>query len=165
MDIELLLTDAQVVNKILRQFALERTDEPGLDYTAFKRRLDLEFFNEGQRALLQTRLQLLESFMNVPVIPGANFVAETPNIKAGDKARREELRKLDEMYEANKAALGKGTEDIWSFAPGSLTIVDLSCPFVDESAACALFNICIAIFLEGRGDVGRIVALDEAHKV
>ena len=54
---------------------------------------------------------------------------------------------------------------IWSFRPGSLTIVDLSCPFVDESAACAMFNICLALFLEDRKEAGRIVALDEAHKV
>lgn len=54
---------------------------------------------------------------------------------------------------------------IWSFEPGSLTIVDLSCPFVDESTACAMFNICLALFLEDRQKAGRIVVLDEAHKV
>ncbi|DAA72882.1 TPA_exp: Uncharacterized protein A8136_5326 [Trichophyton benhamiae CBS 112371] len=54
--------------------------------------------------------------------------------------------------------------DIWSFEKGSLTIIDLSCPFVDENDACALFNICIGIFLEGRGKGGRVIALDEAHK-
>ena len=53
----------------------------------------------------------------------------------------------------------------WSFEPGSLTIVDLSCPFVDDNAACALFTICLELFLENRGDVGRVLALDEAHKV
>ena len=42
---------------------------------------------------------------------------------------------------------------------------DLSCPFVDEKTACDLFEMCLTIFLETRGDVGRIVALDEAHKV
>ena len=26
-------------------------------------------------------------------------------------------------------------------------------------------DMCLSIFLESRGDVGRIVALDEAHKV
>ena len=55
--------------------------------------------------------------------------------------------------------------NIWSFEPGSLTIVDLSCPFIDESAACALFDIALALFLENRGNVGRVIALDEAHKV
>ena len=62
---------------------------------------------------------------------------------------------------------GKGTNstDIWSFEKGSLTIIDLSCPFVGENDACALFNLCLSLFLENRSDGGRLVALDEAHKV
>lgn len=30
--------------------------------------------------------------------------------------------------------------------------------------ACSLFGICLSLFLEQRADIGRIVALDEAHK-
>jgi len=30
--------------------------------------------------------------------------------------------------------------------------------------ACSLFNICLSLFLEQPSDVGRVVALDEAHK-
>ncbi len=154
------------MNKILRQFALEKKDEPGLNYAAFLERLSFESFNEGQRALLGTRLQLLESFMQVPDIPGATLMLEKPNTKNGNEAKIAGLEKSQETYEQNKAAIAnEGKEDIWSFKEGTLTIVDLSCPFVDESAACALFNICLALFLEERGDVGRIVALDEAHKV
>lgn len=67
------------------------------------------------------------------------------------------------LTKKGKPASRKG--DIWSFEKGSLTIVDLSCPFVDENDACALFDICIGIFLEGRGKGGRVIALDEAHKV
>ena len=153
------------MNKILRQFALERRDEPGLNYAAFRQRLRYESFNEAQFALLQTRLQLLESFMIVPSTPGAAFIAENPKMKNEDKASLAEKKKYQAAYEQNKAAMAKGKKNIWDFKEGTLTIVDLSCPFVDESAACALFNICIALFLEERGDVGRIVALDEAHKV
>jgi len=40
----------------------------------------------------------------------------------------------------------------------------LSCPFVDSSAACDLFCICLELFLEQRGELGRMIALDEAHK-
>jgi hypothetical protein len=57
------------------------------------------------------------------------------------------------------------TEHIWSFEKGTLTIVDLSCPFINQNDACALFTICLGLFMEGRSKVGRIVALDEAHKV
>lgn len=31
-------------------------------------------------------------------------------------------------------------------------------------SACALFNICLSMFLEQPSEVGRVVALDEAHK-
>ena len=55
--------------------------------------------------------------------------------------------------------------DIWEFEPGTLTIVDLSCPFVNENDACSLFSICLSLFMENRSRGGMIVALDEAHKV
>lgn len=48
--------------------------------------------------------------------------------------------------------------------PGQLTIIDLSCPCITQEAACALFNICLSLFLEQDSKVGRIIALDEAHK-
>lgn len=51
------------------------------------------------------------------------------------------------------------------FSPGTILIVDLSCPFVTEGDACALFSIFLSIFLNKRSDHGMIVALDEAHKV
>lgn len=56
-------------------------------------------------------------------------------------------------------------EDTWSFQPGSLTIVDLSDPFLSAEDACCLFSICLSIFLEERSKCGRIVVVDEAHKV
>lgn len=43
-------------------------------------------------------------------------------------------------------------------------MVDLSCTCISSDTACSLFNICFGIFLEQTTDVGRIVALDEAHK-
>lgn len=33
-----------------------------------------------------------------------------------------------------------------------------------EETACSLFNICLSLFLEQSPQVGRVVALDEAHK-
>lgn len=49
--------------------------------------------------------------------------------------------------------------------PGTMTIVDLSCPCVTPEGACALFNICLGIFMSQKEKIGRVVALDEAHKV
>ncbi|MCJ1440762.1 MAG: hypothetical protein MMC23_001248 [Stictis urceolatum] len=70
---------------------------------------------------------------------------------------------MDKTLATNKPALESHTR-AWAFEPGTLTIVDLSCPFVDEHAACALFSISLELFLENRGRSGRVVALDEAHK-
>jgi len=59
----------------------------------------------------------------------------------------------------------EGTNDGFDFPEGSITIVDLSCPFVDESTACVLFNICLGIFLQDtKPGVGKVLAVDEAHK-
>ncbi|EOD47174.1 hypothetical protein UCRNP2_6077 [Neofusicoccum parvum UCRNP2] len=55
-------------------------------------------------------------------------------------------------------------DDIFKPNPGSLTVVDLTDPFVDASSACTLFDICLALFLEDDGSAGRVIALDEAHK-
>jgi len=40
----------------------------------------------------------------------------------------------------------------------------LSCPFVNGNDACALFTICLGLFLADRSQHGRVIALDEAHK-
>ena len=42
--------------------------------------------------------------------------------------------------------------------------MDLSCPCVTPEMACAMFNMCLDLFLEQDSKIGRIVALDEAHK-
>jgi hypothetical protein len=115
--------------KVLRQMAAESGDSPGLDYNAFKTRLESESLVSGQSAPLKMRLQLLESFLDL-----------------------------------GQAAVTT-SHDSWKFEPGTLTIVDLSCPFVSENDACALFNICLSIFLTKRHECSRLVALDEAHKV
>ena len=136
----------------------------GLNYKEFKDRLKLENFNDGQRAMLNTRLELLESFMLSEGVSGSGSTPQSKpkhaDTKKG-KVRELEWYNMDDARE--RARIAKA--GIWSFKPGSLTIVDLSCPFVDESAACAMFNICLALFLEDRQRAGRIVALDEAHKV
>ena len=116
---------------------MKNEDNKGLNYEDFIEKLELEKFNDGQRTMLHTRLRLLESFMLLPWLDDDDAHARARIAKPG----------------------------IWSFKRGSLTIVDLSCPFVDESAACAMFDICLALFLDGRNEAGLIVALDEAHKV
>ncbi|KAL7810909.1 hypothetical protein V8C26DRAFT_437749 [Trichoderma gracile] len=62
------------------------------------------------------------------------------------------------------APLQQRLENLESFMPGQLTIVDLSCPCVTEETACSLFNICLDLFLQHRAGTGLVIALDEAHK-
>lgn len=168
----------QVVRRILRDIAMDKQGAPGLDYEDFIQRLSCESFNPTQRSMIDVRLQLLENFMQPMDTPGAAPSAPPAQLTGKgrvtrSKAREGERNKNDrnknerinnkEKLRNQKASIAK--QGIYSFPAGSLTIVDLSCPFVDESAACALFNICLSIFLEHRQDIGRIVALDEAHKV
>ena len=52
------------------------------------------------------------------------------------------------------------------FAPGQLTIVDLSDPFIDPKSACGLFEIVARIFTRADlGKAGKVLLVDEAHKV
>ena len=143
--------------------ALEFPGQSGLNYKEFKDRLACEGFAAGQETMLKMRLSLLESFMYPDNATGTTFTEIQPSKdkKKGEMAK--EKRKLELKDERIRRSLGK--QIVWSFEPGSLTIVDLSCPFVNEGDACALFNICLGLFLDQRGDSGRILALDEAHKV
>ena len=157
-----ILMIGQSVCRILRSMAMKSQNASGINFADFKRRLELEDFNDSQNAMLKARLGLLKSFMYLPEIAGAGDAkkGDFPNSKKGREEERRWYAQEDDRQRAQIAKTG-----IWSFEPGSLTIVDLSCPFVDEGAACAMFNICLALFLEDRQEAGRIVALDEAHKV
>lgn len=123
--------------KILRDMAIANQGKSGFNYSAFRNILQRETFLKGQIGPLNMRLEVLESFFEPGSVPGAS-----PN-----KSKQHDV------------------DDVWKFPPGSLTIVDLSCPFVGQEDACALFNIAVSLFLKNRRDTGRIIALDEAHKV
>ncbi|KAL2841779.1 hypothetical protein BJX68DRAFT_257965 [Aspergillus pseudodeflectus] len=78
------------------------------------------------------------------------------------------LDALESFMPAFQTKLTPGTN--WTAVPGRLTIVDLSCPCISPPTACLLFNICLELFLQPHANeandtgVGRVVALDEAHK-
>ncbi|KAI0080647.1 hypothetical protein K474DRAFT_1682401 [Panus rudis PR-1116 ss-1] len=50
------------------------------------------------------------------------------------------------------------------FKPGQMTIIDLSDPFVDSSAACGLFEIIVRLFVRADVGTGKVLVVDEAHK-
>jgi hypothetical protein len=58
----------------------------------------------------------------------------------------------------------KSNMDMFSTRPATLTIVDLSDPFLDSSTTCTLFDILLSLFLSSRPTSGMLVCLDEAHK-
>ncbi|KAJ5982484.1 hypothetical protein N7451_012584 [Penicillium sp. IBT 35674x] len=125
------------VQRILREMRVEQQNlGAGFDYAGFKSRILDSGLTPGQLEPLKQRLDTLESFMP----PQQVF----PNPGKKIKAKR----------------WGSG----WMPQPSQLTIVDLSCPCISSDTACSLFNICFGIFLEQTSEVGRIVALDEAHK-
>lgn len=51
------------------------------------------------------------------------------------------------------------------FAGGQITIVDLSDPFIDPAAACGLFEIILRLFERADVGTGKVLVVDEAHKV
>lgn len=125
-----------MVLKILREMATKAQGSAGLDYNAFKQHLDNETFLGNQNLTLRMRLEVLESFFE----PGTVVTPSQTQPKPV-------------------------SDDLWTFPKGGLTIIDLSCPFIGPDDACVLFNICVLLFLKGRADAGRVIALDEAHKV
>ncbi len=136
------------VTRILRDLAAGAADDDGaaeaadalgsFDYGEFKRRLGAAGLTPAQLGPLKQRLEQLESFLDL----GSGSAESSP---------------LDA-------------------APGSVTIIDMSCPFVDDGTACVMFKIGMDLFLEAGGaatetaagsgsDVGKVIAVDEAHKV
>lgn len=101
---------------------------------------------------------------------------ETPGARFNYRAFRQMLNRED-LTDAQKVPLDQRLDNLESFMaknrqPGNdwtpqasqLTVVDLSCPCVTAEGACQLFNICLSLFLEQNKEIGRVVALDEAHK-
>ena len=150
-----------VVRRILREMRAEQQLlGGGFRYSDFKTRLENADLSVGQLGPLNQRLDTLESFM--PPKQGQGMA-----IKKKGKWKQGEQRKgtawKHQVSTPNFPV--HGVRDTENEQPGCLTIVDLSCPFVSPETACLLFNICLSIFLEQSPDIGRVIALDEAHKV
>lgn len=93
--------------------------------------------NPAQKAGLRQRLDLLQTFTRqTRSLPSVNMSRNTV-------VMREEER----------------------FGPGMITIMDLSDPFVDPPLAGAIFEICIRLFQRASVDTGKVLVVDEAHKV
>ncbi|KAG8664538.1 uncharacterized protein FPOAC1_013319 [Fusarium poae] len=124
-----------VVSRILRDMRIaQQQTNSAFNYKAFKTAISTEPLTEGQLLPLQQRLETLKASWSQNKL--ARMVLLLDRRKRG-------------------APLLKA---------GELTIVDLSCPRVTVETACSLVNICLSLFLEREHTIGRVVALDEAHK-
>lgn len=56
------------------------------------------------------------------------------------------------------------TENVFDIAAGTLTVIDLSDPFLGADMACVLFDICLGLIKQNAPRDGIVVTLDEAHK-
>lgn len=84
-------------------------------------------------------------------------------VSALTKMQRRPLEQRLELLESF-LVLEDSAEDC-DFGTVGVTIIDLSCPFVDVNMACVLFNIGIGLYMGSNATVGKIIAVDEAHKV
>ncbi|RAK89292.1 hypothetical protein BO79DRAFT_146640 [Aspergillus costaricaensis CBS 115574] len=124
--------------RILREMRTSQQEtQSGFDYKAFKNKILDSGLTPGQLEPLKQRLEMLESFMPQTQVTKATYKRAQTLPKRGS---------------------------LWEPKAGQLTILDLSCPCISPGTACSLFNISLAIFMEQESDIGRVVALDEAHK-
>ncbi|KAH8592091.1 hypothetical protein B0O99DRAFT_518191 [Bisporella sp. PMI_857] len=131
------------VNRILREMRIIQQETGGtFNYLEFKKEVEACEMTPAQLAPLKQRLDTLESFM--------------------PKSQTQAMPKFPSAKKQKPMNRASGND--WTIEPGTLTIVDLSCPCVTSESACALFNMCLSLFLEQKTDTGRVVALDEAHK-
>ncbi|KAJ5930961.1 hypothetical protein N7466_006454 [Penicillium verhagenii] len=132
------------IQRVLREMRIDQqTHETEFDYANFKYRIGAAGLLLGQLEPLKQRLDCLESFMP----PKQTITGSKPT---GKKDKDATTRK----------SLGSS----WKPKASQLTIVDLSCPCISADTACSLFNVCFGIFMEQDSQIGRIIALDEAHK-
>lgn len=124
---------------ILRELSIKDGGAATVNFDALVAEVKAQKLEKGQSSPLELRLKLLKALM--------------------EKFNKEWLKGWKKRRPAQKGM------DIWSFEPGTLTIIDLSDPWINGGAACALFDVCLHLF-QGLGPkTGKIVALDEAHKV
>ncbi|KAK2071632.1 hypothetical protein P8C59_006038 [Phyllachora maydis] len=140
-----------VVNRVLRDLRTsQQRSGSTFDYTMFKQLLMAEKLSPDQKNPLQQRLETLESFMLVSEAKAFDMFTQGQQVK--------QVKQVQQATRANQRATD------WTPRPGQLTILDLSCPTVTAETACSLFHICLSLFLEQKSSVGRVIALDEAHK-
>ena len=75
------------------------------------------------------------------------------------------LSLLNSFLEPSQDHKKKPSTNLTRFSAGQLTIIDLSDPFLDAASACGLFEIIVRLFIRADVDTGKVLVVDEAHKV
>lgn len=137
----------EVIQRILRQMAIEGEV---FNMTEFITRRNQEEFTESQAKMMNMRLDLLQSFLANPV-----------PLSTGKKTNHRSRQKVRGVCPQVSSY-----RDIFQIEPGTLTVVDLSDPFLDQATVCTLFDLCLrlAVSHQNRAKSGIVIALDEAHK-
>jgi hypothetical protein len=173
-----------VVQKMLQEISW--VNDGIFSFKWFEAMLQTTEFDAKQTSMLDQRMDLLRSFCAQPTMELLKFrikkLKENPP-PAGNRNNKnqnqnktpkkgqwevpkglsaEERKKQAKSYEGKRDAIP--SNNILHLEPGTLTIVDLSDPFVDAATVCILFQICLSIFSSTPPDHGLVVALDEAHK-
>ena len=127
-----------MINQIFELQSVLRELGDNFTYPAFMTKLDgcREIMNPAQKAALKQRLELLQTFTRPTGKPSSHKSRNTMSVKDDER-----------------------------FAAGMLTIIDLTDPFVDPALAGAIFEICIRLFQRASVDTGKVLVVDEAHKV
>lgn len=89
-------------------------------------------------------------------------------VQAKKKFNADQLSGLEQRMLLLESFLEKGnkrTSVETRFREGQLTIVDLTDPFIDAGNANALFEIVTRLFERTELDTGKVLVVDEAHKV
>ncbi|KAL8676686.1 MAG: hypothetical protein Q9186_006819 [Xanthomendoza sp. 1 TL-2023] len=151
----------EVNHRILRKMAMSGEADTGLDYPKFRKELKAQKLFSSQNVSLDMRFQLLESLIDglLEKYGVELYEEQMPTFSSTTAGNKDKKKWRNLQVEKRKAQ-----PDMWTPLPGSLTIVDLSDRFVDENSACALFDVCLSLFLENQPEGGAILALDEAHK-
>ena len=87
----------------------------------------------------------------------------TPQQKAPLNLRIQLLESI--LLECQSKKVGTSGSIKQHFRRGVVTIVDLTDPFLNAASASALFDIVLSLYLETEISTGKLLVLDEAHKV
>jgi hypothetical protein len=171
---------AKVSRKIIVEPLLFRKSE--LDAKAFLSLMAIHGSTESAPLYMQT---ILVSYLCTALIPDEMTICDSQSIlrELGERYTfntfmlRLEEKKYDLMPQ-QRTALNQRMDLLQSFLEknstvnpparftrGQLTIVDLSDPFIDPASACGYFEILTRLFVRADVATGKVLVVDEAHKV